>query len=56
MVLAMDEAVRDKTLVRLTHFSYFPQIGVVTSALVEAGMADNTLIVFTADNGGQTLR
>lgn len=29
-------------------------IGKVTAALEEAGMAENTLIVFTSDNGGQT--
>jgi arylsulfatase A-like enzyme len=29
-------------------------VGNVTSALEEAGLADNTLIIFTADNGGQT--
>ena len=32
----------------------FDQVGNLTRALAEAGLADNTLILFTADNGGQT--
>jgi len=30
-------------------------VGNITTALEEAGMMDNTLILFTADNGGQTM-
>ena len=30
------------------------QVGNITAALTETGLADNTLILFTADNGGQT--
>merc|ERR1712203_107469 len=29
-------------------------VGNITAALTETGLADNTLILFTADNGGQT--